>query len=194
MDLSKENVWTADSKIVEEELPVSAYLKVTRRNDPDWGLTDDEIQERNEFIQWYLLQDFVPLMLIPKQAAENDFFIPDCDVTSNEYSAFNTHDFQENQRPFDKYGYAMKKIMERIKDLAIMHSVINSREGRLTTFQRYENLVEFEFRNRLLDLVDRCKRTNNPAIKSAIKRNIGELNRRILEAKKIWEQHAPWDG
>ena len=43
--------FTVDNWIAEEELPVRANLKVIRRNDPDYGLTEEEIQDRNEFIR-----------------------------------------------------------------------------------------------------------------------------------------------
>ena len=131
--------------------------------------------------------------MIRNQTPESDFFIPDCEATSSEYSAFNTHDFQRMQRPFDKYGYAVKKIMERIRDLAIMHSVISSEEGRLKTQKRYESLLDLEFRNRLLRLVERYKRTHDAEKKFAMKQKIGELYRRILDGKRIWERYAPRD-
>ena len=182
-----------DRWIPEEELPVRAGLKVIRKNDPDYGLTEEEIQDRMEFIRCYLSKDFEILLMIPTQSNTDDFFIPDCDVFSDEYSAFNTHDFQKTQRPFDKYGYVMKKIMERIKDLAILYSVISSPERRMNIYHRYESLVELEFRERLLSLVERYKRTSDPDRRLAIKQKIGEVNRRILEAKRVWEQDAPWD-
>jgi hypothetical protein len=34
-------------------------------------------------------------------------------------SPFNTWDFQRGRKPFDKYGYRIKKVIERVKDLAI---------------------------------------------------------------------------
>ena len=172
-----------------EELPTRSGLKVIRTNDPNFGMSEDEIQARSEFISWYLQKDFDILRLIPSPN-ENDFFIIDFASTGD--SAFNTHDFQNQLRPFNKYGYAMKKIMERVKDLAILHSVISSAEGRKETYQRYEWLVETEFRNRLLNLLIRFRYTTSIDQRSAIKKRIGEFNRRIIECKKIWEQYAPW--
>jgi len=173
-----------------EELPTKSGLKVIRRNDPNYGLSEDEIQERNEFITWYLQKDFAILTIIPSQN-KDDFFITG--FVSSEDSAFNTHDFQKQLRPFNRYAYAMKKIMERVKDLAILHSVINSLEGRIETYQRYETFVEHEFRHRLLMLVNRFKFTTNPEQRSLLKQKIGQINRRIIECKRIWEQYAPWD-
>ena len=71
---------TVDSWIAEEELPVRANLKVILRNDPNYGLTEDEIQDRVEFIRCYLLREFELLMMIPKQTQEDDFFVGDFTV------------------------------------------------------------------------------------------------------------------
>ena len=194
---SKEQIsFTVDSWISEEDLPVRANLKVLRKNKHDYRLTEDEIQDRKEFIRCHLLSDFELLTMIPKQDTEDDFFIFDCDVTSPEYSAFNTHDYQRTQRLFNKYHYAMKKIMEQVKDLAIMHSCISDEEGRLATYRRYEALVDREFRHRLLTLADRHKGEADGEKRYWMKRKIAELTRRILECKRIWAQYAPpenWD-
>ena len=183
-----------DSWIVEEELPVRAQLKVIRQNDPDYGLTEDEIDERNEFINWYLLQDHALLMSVARQAGEAGFFIPDVDVTEPEYSAFNTHDFQDSLKPFDKYRYAMRKIMEQVKELALYHSCISSPEGRANVYRKFETLLESKFRSRLAQLIERCQGTASPDRKLELRLKIAELTRRIQEAKRIWERYAPWDG
>ncbi len=182
---------TMDSWIVEEDLPATAALKVIRLNDPDYGLTDDEIQDRNEFIRCYLLSGYGLLLMIPRQTPENDFFIPDVDVSQEEYSAFNTMDFQKTLRPFDRYGYAIKKIMERVKDLAILHSSISSHSRKERTHQRYQSRLELEFRNRLLYLVDRYRNISDPDKRGVLKRKIGELNRRILDCKRTWSITLP---
>jgi hypothetical protein len=187
---------TFDSWIAEEELPVRGNIKVIRKTDPDYGLTEDEIMDRNEYIRCYLLKDYELLMTIPKQSPAEDFFIPDCGVTDPWYSAFNTVDFQRQLRPFNKYGYAIRKIMERVKDMAILHSSISSPEGRLDTYRRYQALLERKFRGRLVVLAERFKRTTDPERRFELKGRIAELNRRILQCEKIWERYAPpenWD-
>ena len=187
---------TVDSRFVEEELPVAANIKVIRRSDPNYGLSEDEIQDRLEFIRCYMLQDFELLMMIPKQTTEVDFFIVDCTADDVEYSAFNTHDFQRQQRPFNKYHYAMKKIMERVKDLAIMHSCISSPEDRQDTYRRYEALVDREFREQLVALASQYRWWQDEERRYQLKQRIAKLNRRILECKIIWERYAPpenWD-
>jgi hypothetical protein len=188
--------YAVDSWIEEEELPARAGLKFIKRRDPDYGLTKDEKMDRKEFIRCYLFEDFAPLMMIPKQDGDDDFFIGDFPVDAAEYSPFNTHDFQRQLRPFNKYGYAMKMIMERVRDLAILHSSISDQEGRLEIFQRYEALIYREFRDDLLILASRYKKTNDDVKRRWLKQKIAKINLRILECRSIWERFAPpenWD-
>ena len=46
--------------IPEEEWPVRAGIRVIRQSDPDYGLSDDEVADRNEFIRCYLAREFAP--------------------------------------------------------------------------------------------------------------------------------------
>jgi hypothetical protein len=87
----------------------------------------------------------------------------------------------------------MKKIMARIRDLAILHSSLTSEEGRLNTQRRFEAFLEGKFRGRLAYLIERCQLTDDPDRKFELKQKIAELTRRITEAKRIWERYAPWD-
>jgi len=186
-----------DSWIAKQDLPEGAALKVVRRTDPNYGLTQDEIQDRYEFIRCCMLQEFESLMMIPKQTTDDDFFVVYCNVDDEEYSAFNTHDFQKQQRPFNKYHYAMKQIMERMKDLAIMHSCISSPEDRQDTYRRYEALVDREFRKQLVVLARQYRWWRDEKRRQWLKQKIAKLNRRILECKIIWERYAPpenWDN
>lgn len=172
--------------IPEEELPVRAAIRVIRQSDPDCGLSDDEIADRNEFIRCHLAREFELLMMFPAETAEYDFF----DFQASD-SAFNTVDFQRTLKLFDKYGYAMKKIMDRVKALAILHSSISREEGRQNTIRRFNSLIEFEFREPLFSHVDRFKAAKTEEQKERLKRKIGDLNRRIIEARTTWEQYAP---
>ena len=184
----------AVNRIAEDELPVAANIKVIRRSDPNYGLSEDEIQDRMEFIRCYILQDFELLMMIPKQTTKDDFFIVDFTVDDVKYSAFNTHDFQMQQRLFNKYHYAMKKIMERVKDLAIMHSCISSPEDRQDVYQKYEALVNSEFRGQLVALTKQYRWWQDEERRYQLKQRIAKLNRRILECKIIWERYAPFEN
>ena len=87
--------------------------------------------------------------------------------------------------------YAMKKVMERLQDIAILHSSISHEEGRKNTSRRFDSMVEYEFREPLFSYVDRYKSAKTDEQKQRLKRKIGELNRRIIECKRVWEQHTP---
>ena len=176
--------------IPEEELPVRAGIRVERQNDPDYGLSDDEVADRNEFIRCHLAREFEFLMILPSAASE-DLFIPDLHVGDDRYSAFNTVDFQRTQKPFDKYGYVIKKVMMRLQDLAVLHSSISHETGRRNTIRRFQSVVECEFREPLFRYVDRYKAAKTDEQRQRLKKKIGELNRRILEANATWEQFAP---
>ena len=182
--------WAVDSWIDEEELPVKANLKVIRKNHPNYSMTQEQIDDRNEFIRCYILQGFESLLMIPKPVSENDFFIENF-----EESAFNTVDFQTTLRPFNKYSYAIEKTMERVKDLAIMHSSLTSPERRTSVYRQYEAFINSAFRNQLSACVERFQKACEER-RWELRRKIAELNRRIIECNRIWEQYAPpenWD-
>jgi AraC-like DNA-binding protein len=181
---------TYEDCIPEEELPVKADIRVVRQNDPDYGLSDDEVADRNEFIRCHLAREFELLMMIPAKTDNADYFIADLHVGDDGYSAFNTVDFQRTQEPFDKYGYAMKKVMERVTDLAVLHSSISHEVGRQNLAKRFESLVELAFREPLFQYVDRYKAAKKDEQRQRLKKKIGEMNRRILEAKSAWEQYS----
>jgi hypothetical protein len=45
-----------------------------------------------------------------------------------------------------------------------------------------------------MQLVERYRRMHDPETKHTLKKRIGELNRRILDAERVWERFAPWDA
>lgn len=182
-----------ENSIPEEELPVRAGLKVIRQTDPDQDLSEDEIGDRHEFIRCYLLREFELLLMIPIETEESDFFLADIQDSEGVYSAFGSVDFQKKLKPFDKYGYAMEKIMERVMNLAILHSALSHQEGRENTVRRFQALVDFHFREGLLRYVAQYQASQIQEQKSRLKNKIAESNRRILECQKIWERFAPWD-
>jgi hypothetical protein len=181
--------------IPEEELPSRAGLIVVRKTDPNYGLSDTEIQDRIEFIRCYLLQDFEAILIVPKQDHSDDFFVQDYLVMDGGYSAFNTADFQKIMQPFNKYGYAMKKIMERVKDLAIMHSCISQPEDRKKIYEKFKNFVARKFGYQLESLAMKLHLEESAVKQYSLKRKIMQLEQKIRKCQKIWERYAPpdWD-
>jgi hypothetical protein len=182
---------TVDSWINEEEIPVSPVLKIIRKKDPSYGMSEEEVQDRKEFIRCYLLKDFELILQIPIRQTENDFWFSSYQEFME--SAFNTHDYQKSQKPFNKYGYRIKKVMEEVTDLAILHSSISRPEGRANIKRRYETLVDNEFRDRLPRLFQRYQKAWTGEQRYEIRKKVAELNRRIIQCKKVWEEYAHWE-
>jgi hypothetical protein len=180
-----------DGWMEEERNKRGVLLRVVRQSDP-WALMDEEeIEDIKEFIRWYLNRDFAALLQIPLPPREDDFWFPSYEEFQE--SAFNTHDFQGNRQPFDKYGYRVKKVLERVKDLAILYSCISSEVDREEIRTRYENLVNREFRNRLLYIAEKYRRESDEDERFVQRGKIGKLNRRILECKVTWEKYSRWE-
>ena len=195
---SREQItYTVDSWIDQEELPIRPGLKVIKGFNPYEGMDDEEIEAYRGFFSWYLAHEHAVLLSIPKPGPAYDFWPFESDESGNNVSAFNTIDYQRlHPDSFNKCAYRIKKVMEEIKDLAIMHSSITSAQGRLNTLKRYENLVENEFRDRLVSLAKQHKLTRDEERRLELKKKIGAISRRILEAKEIWGRYAPpenWD-
>jgi hypothetical protein len=182
---------TIDSWISEEEIPVSPALKVIRANDPWQGLSEEEVEDAKEFIRCHLLREHETILQIPVQPQENDFWAPN--HPDYQESAFNTHDFQRTQTPFNKNAWRIKKTLEQIRDLAIYHSSTSQPEGKARIQRRYEIVVENEYRDRLLIFVERHQRARDEEQRYEIRKKIAELNRRILQCQKVWEEYAHWE-
>lgn len=183
-----------ESFFPDEQLPPRPGLKVIHKNDPDFGLTDDEIQDRYEFIRCYLMKDFEVLFLIPRPDFKDDFFVAELNVTQQGYSAFNTHDFQNLHWPFNKYKYAMKKILERVKDLAIMHSCISRADDRRQVYERFQALLQRGFIDQVEDLARRLHLEESAARIRQIKRKISRLKVETFKCIAVWERYAPPDS
>ena len=188
----KQTISETVSKWLEEETqPRVRRVVAVRKNSPWYGMSEEEIEDRREFIRCYLVKDFELILMIPVQPKENDFWFE----SHQEFveSPFNTWDFQKMRRPFDKYGYRVKKVLEHLKDLAILHSCISQPEGRKNTQDRFETVVNEEFRNPLLELVERHRKTFDEERRSELRRKIATLSRYLLECKAIWQKFSPWE-
>jgi hypothetical protein len=182
---------TVDRWVEEESHQRTLALKVIRQNDPWRDMPEEEIEDRREFIRCYINKDFELLLSIPIQPQENDFWFSSYEEFME--SAFNTYDFQKDRKPLDKYGYRIKKVLEQIKDLAILHSCISQPEGRNNIQKRYKSIVENEFRSPILNLVERLNKVTDKEKRLEIIQKIVKLNQRIFDSKKIWERYSPYE-
>ena len=82
---------------------------------------------------------------------------------------------------------------QQVKDLAIMHSCISCHERRKVLHERFNRLVNAEFRQRMSNLIDQYKSAIEQRKLVYLRQRINELNRRIIECENLWERYAPWD-
>jgi len=175
-----------DCWIVEEDLPPRPGLKPIREFS---SLDIDNEEERQaywDFVHWFMAQDYALLLSIPKPP-ENDFWtFEHDDAISFHYSSI---DYQK-AHPFDRYAFRLRKIYEKVDDLALLHSCICQEEGKLNIRKRFKKLVDDEFRNRLLMLFETYRKYPHLINKEKLFARISELNGRILRCEHIWRKRA----
>jgi hypothetical protein len=154
------------------DLPV--VLKKVRKFDL-WSEFDDEmVEDYRDFMSWFMRKDDALLGHIPAKVGKGFF------VTEFEESAFNTCDFQNGAPKFDRYGYRIRKVMERVGDLAMQYSCIRSKEGRAGVRKMCKGLVESEF---LIEALEAQKEGDRWKAK--------RLYKRVDECAKVWEGWNP---
>jgi hypothetical protein len=184
---------TVDSWIDEDEYPVRAGLKVERTSaryfNPCEGMNDEEAEAYWAFIYQHINRKNQVVMEVP-QSAEFEFW-PPIETDESLSFAFSSMDFQGNNM-FNKYHYKLRKIYERVKDLAITYSCISDKDGKKNTYIKYTYLVENEFRDRAVMLRDTYKKYPAWVDKPKLIEEIKMLNSRIKKCKKIWQEYANW--
>ncbi|MBW1783373.1 MAG: hypothetical protein JRL30_21855 [Deltaproteobacteria bacterium] len=181
-----------DSWIIAEEIPPPANLRAVSRFDGLYPEDEGELEAYWDFIRWTMAQEHLLLQSIPKPKNEHDFWHVELDEFGDNVSAFNTMDF-ERMHPFDKYAYRLKKIYERVQDLALLFSCISHDEGKKNTRERFKNLVENEFRDRAIMLLETLRKYGVWVNKDRCREEIEELNKRIRKCNKIWQRYAYQD-
>jgi len=171
-----------------DDLPLSAGLKVERLNDSWAGYDEDERNEAQEFIAWYLRNEHEALFLIPLKSSYSEFW-----VEGFNESAFNTYDFDDavGAFQFDTRAYRETKALEQIEDLAVMHCCISDAVGRANVKRRCRDLVESEF---VYDLVRHMRLANLAADSERYLHHRREVRRclgLIERAAKVWRDHNP---
>ncbi len=162
-----------------DDLPVRAYLRPIRGFDMYKGMDDDEMVVYNDFMNWHLRQDMTPLLSIPKTRT-GDFIPVQLDESGADISAFNTADFHRGKHKFDKYAYKLKKVFERVNDLALMHSCISDEHGRENVKKRCRAVIEVEF---MLDLIEAQQKGDCSKAR--------QLMKKVAECVRIWRGWNP---
>jgi len=177
-----------------EQLPVHPHLKPIGVFDGLYPEDEEERQAYWDFIKWTMTRKHAVLFTIPQQENESDMWLNDLDEFGNDFSAFNTMDYQRlHSSTFNKYQYRLTKIYEKVKDLALLYSCISQPEGRENTLRRYKILVENEFRDKANLLLETYKKYPHLVNKKKLIERIAELNNRIRKCRRIWQEYAYGD-
>jgi len=172
-----EEIKMNSADVIIDDLPVRPGLKVQRCSDPWQGFDDEMHESHRDFIAWFLKREHETLFSIPSEDKNtNSFFICPDDYKESAFNTCDFHRYKGNLR-FDKYGYRLKKIMERVNDLAMMHSCISDEEARYNVKQRCRSFIEKEF---LIDALEAQKKGEN--------RKANRLFKYIEKCKQVWRE------
>jgi hypothetical protein len=138
-----------------ESMPVKSTLKVEGgfdlyefiyedidKDDIDYDIkVEMEKEAYRDWMSWFMSRDFEPLALIPRRKG-SDFWVDEW-----EKSAFNTSDFRRlyPKPAFSLEHWLMKETLNRVNDLAIMHSCISTKPERDDVYKRYMAYVGNQF-------------------------------------------------
>ena len=180
--------------ILEQDLPSKSSLRPIKKFDGLYPESEEERQAYWDFIHWAMNKDHAVLLNIPKQHNESDFWQHDLDESGTDVSAFNTVDFERSHNySFDRYAYKIKKIHEKVKDLALLHSCITLDEGKTNIRQRFIAIVENEFKDEALMVLETYKKYPHLIKKEKAFERIVKLNSNIRRCKDIWQKYAYQD-
>ena len=187
-----------DRWILEEDIPSRAGFKIERTAaryfNPCENMEGEEADAYWEFIYATMMKEHQILLSIPLPEPEYDFWPFEFDEDGHNVSVFNTIDFyRSHPANFDKYHYRLKKIYEKVKDLAITYSCISDEEGRKNIRQRFIDLVEKEFRAEGMMLVETYNKYPQWVYKHKLFGRVEEIIRKIRKCKKIWKKYAHWE-
>jgi hypothetical protein len=121
------------------DVPTRVALKKVKKFDLYSEFDDETAEDYRDFMSWFMRKDDALLEQIPSKDSTG-FFIEEF-----EESAFNTCDFQKDTPKFDRYGYRIRKVMERVRDLAMQYSCVESKEGKVGVRKMFDALMQSEF-------------------------------------------------
>lgn len=91
------------------------------------GLPDDELASIEELERWVFLQDWGPILALPKPKRTCSIK-PTRDETGDlDWGAFGTVDFLRDRRPFDRMWTEAQELRRSIRDARIMYEVLADR-------------------------------------------------------------------
>jgi hypothetical protein len=179
-----------ESWIDKEDLPSCAKLKPLRKYHDLYPDDTEEAEAYWDFIGWYLSQDFLLLVSIPKPRNESTFSTFEADDSIS--FPFSSADYQRTYQ-FNRYAYKLKKIYEEVEDLALLHSSISQEAGKEKMQKRFRTLVDEEFRSKVIRCIENSKKYPHLVDKAKLRASVAESNRQILKCQDIWKQYAYWE-
>ncbi len=178
---------TVDFWIDEQELPSRPDLTPIRRFDDLYPKDEEEREAYKDFMEWAMSRDMAVLLTLPKPVHQKDFWSFEDDLSiSFPYSSM---DYQR-YHPFNKYTHKVRKIFEKVEELAIRHSCIRQQEGKANTVKRFEILVKDAFRDKVTMLLASYQKHPHLVNKKKLFDRIAELNAKIRICRRIWQEHA----
>ncbi len=178
-----------DSWIAQEEIPKHPFLKPIRQFDGLYPEDEEERQAYFDFIAWAMNIEHEAIMSIPLEKNQYNRFFIQLDGDGCDISPYNAIDYLRDH-PFDKYHYRLKKVFERVKDLAETYSCLSNKDGKINIRKRFVNLVSTEFQDKAIKL--RQSYLNNKARykKETVLERIEEFNNNIRICNGIWKKYA----
>ena len=178
-----------DTWIAQAEIASHPSLKPVSRFD---GLYPDDPEEYEaywNFINWCMNRKHAVLDSIPAKESNDYFFHHEPDEAIS--FTFSSANFRsQHPSPYNAYHWRLKKIFEKVKDLAETHSCICHREGKDNVKRRYVNLVENEFRDQAVAIAAHLKKYGHLMHKEKALEKIKEMNSYIKKCKYIWMTNA----
>ena len=116
------------------EVPVSPVLVPIRESGYGHveGLSDEELLTAGELERWVYLQEFGPILALPRPK-QDCFFRPNGfdDNGTPDWGAFGTVAFERYSGGFNKRLYKADKLKERLKDKSIVFEIVSGDSERL---------------------------------------------------------------
>ncbi len=183
---SQVNTW-----IREEDFPPRSGLKVIGRFDDLYPQDEEEREAYFDFMDWAMSREHALIMSLPAKKTGSGFLPVQLDEHGNDISAFNTMDFQRlYPEQFNREEYAVKKVYEKVLDLAQTHCSISQADGKRRVLGRFMVEVEFAFRRQAKNLAMTLNSRAPNVNRSRLLIKLEELNERIRKCKSIWEANA----
>ncbi len=177
-----------DSWIAESELPSAANIRPIRKFDDLYPDDQDEYEAWCEWVHWHMNKDHAIIMTIQVNDKKDNWipYEPDDSLSF----PFSSMDFNRRFEGNNTLHWKIKKVYEKVKDLAQTYSCISDSDGKKRTEERFKLLVEKEFETELRTIIDHLKVYGHLMNKNKAAERIEELNKRIKKCKFIWLEHA----